>query len=249
MTLKADCVAEVKHATDRGIVPQGLAPANNSTRIHRALRPREVKRLVGRHSLHRRRADGKAVRRAGGPVGSGTMGPSVDPFRNAAAGAPHSSKSARRKRRVTMSVPARSSPPRATPVYSPAAAMNSSEMESSPSAARARRARIVRTGIRQMAPDPSGSFLQVGVFDKAEPRRKAPRRRMTADEQPQQLFRPGISTNCFPLGRTSVLSQNYSMDESGLGRGTGSRGSGANGRRGIFGLIAPFREANAYAQH
>ena len=38
------------------------------------------------------------------------------------------------------------------------------------------------TGIRQMAPGPSGSVLQVGVFDKTEPRRKVPQSRMSTDD-------------------------------------------------------------------
>lgn len=56
-----------------------------------------------------------------------------------------------------------------------------------------------------MAPDPSGSFLRSGVFDKVEPWRKAPKRRTTADEQQQPLVRQGISTNCSPSRRTSPV--------------------------------------------
>src|SRR5208283_3117073 len=56
-----------------------------------------------------------------------------------------------------------------------------------------------------MAPDPSGSFLQSGVFDKVEPWRRASKRRTTVDEQPQPQVRHGISTNCSPSRRTSPV--------------------------------------------
>jgi hypothetical protein len=59
-------------------------------------------------------------------------------------------------------------------------------------------------GIRQMAPDPSGSFLQSDVFDKAGAVAGSCAEAEDG-EQPQPLFRRGIWTNCFPSGRTSPV--------------------------------------------
>jgi hypothetical protein len=49
-----------------------------------------------------------------------------------------------------------------------------------------------------MGPDSDARMLEFGVFDKAEPSRRAPREPKMADDRLKPLLQQGIWTNCLP---------------------------------------------------